>query len=409
MKNNDDLFIWGDNWWIESDRAWFVWGMENILLCIDLITRKCESAVCIPDDNPKKFRLTPYCIKYDKYIFCLPGLGESIWVYDLEDQYFSKIDIDNPNKGQMGFEFWVWEDKLFAVSTGELRKILEINIVQKKIDNYYTICEEGRLARSVMVNNAIYILSAESNMVYQFDLKTKAIKTHTLPDIDGKLWTICFDGEEFWLSGFQKEVYVWNPNTNMINLITNFPKGFGVYDFTKETTTGEVDCVSEKYEYHVFNFSVAAGNRIWFIPYNANKILYADKGMHELHSFEIDEENETKESIMARTSLGYKYLLGYLKDDRYLGLFSIKNNCMLEIDTVEMRYAYKRYDYCTGIDDNCLKEYAKQRGSIFYEANLWHRSVYKELISVMDSESRNISECDIGKDIYKKISTDMGK
>lgn len=404
MKSNDGLFVWGDNWWIEGDKAWFVWGMENILFYMDLNTGKCESTVCIPDDNPEKFRLTPYCIKCGKYIFCLPGVGESIWVYDLEFQIFSRIDIENPNKVRMGFEFWVWEDKIFAVSSGELGKILEINIDQKKIDNYYTICEDGRLARSVMVGNAIYILSVEANRIYQFDLKTKAVKTHTLSDIDGKLWTICFDGKEFWLSGFRKEVYVWNPNTNTINSIIDFPTGFGVYDFTKETTTGAADCVSEDYEYHMFNFSVTAGNRVWFIPYNANKILYADKGMHELHSFEIDEENETKESIMARTSLGYKYLLNYLRDDRYLGLFSIKNNCILEIDTVEMRYVYKQYDYCTGIDDNFLKEYAKHRDGIFYEGILWHRNVYKKLISVMDSESQNISECDIGKDIYKMVT-----
>lgn len=406
MKSNNDLFIWGDNWWIEGDKAWFVWGMENILFCLDLNTGKCESAVCIPDDDSNKFRLTPYCVKYGKYIFCMPGLGKCIWVYDLECQNFSRIGIDNPDKCQLAFEFWVWEDKLFAISSGELRKILEINISKKEIDHYYTICEEGRLARSVMAGNAIYILSVESNRIYQFDLKTKAIKTHTLPDIEGKLWTICFDGEKFWLSGYQKEVYVWNPNTNRINLITDFPKGFGVYDFTKETTTGEADCISENYEYHMFNFSVSAGNKIWFIPYNANKILYADKEIQELHSFEIDEENETKESIMARTSLGYKYLLSYLKDDRYLGLFSIKNNCMLEIDTVEMRYTYKRYDYCIGIDANCLKEYVKQRNGILSEGILWHRNVYRNLIGVMDSEARNIRGCCIGKNIYRKISTD---
>lgn len=404
MKSNDCLFVWGDNWWIEGDKAWFVWGMENILFCINMSTGKCELAVCIPDDNPTKFRLTPYCVKCGKYIFCMPGLGRSIWAYDLECQNFSKIDIDNPDKGQLGFEFWVWENKLFAVSSGELRKILEINISKKKIDNYYTICTEGKLARSVMEGNAIYILSVEADRIYQFDLKTKAMRTYILPDIKGKLWTICFDGEKFWLSGFQKEIYVWDQNTNMINTITDFPEGFGVYDFTRETATGEADCMSENYEYHMFNFSVLAGNKVWFIPYNANKILYADKGMHELHSFDIDEENETKESIMARTSLGYKYLLGYVKDDRYLGLFSIKNNCMLEIDAVEMRYSYKRYDYCAGIGNDCLKAYAKQRDGIFYEGVLWHRNVYKELIRVKNVESQNIGGCNIGKEIYKETS-----
>lgn len=404
MEVKDDLFIWGDNWWIEEGRAWFVWGMENVLFCMDLITGQCESAVCIPDTNSKTFRLVSNCLKCGDNIFCLPGTGNHIWIYDLKCRKFSNIYIDNPSRCQLGFDFWLYDNKLWAVSANEFRKVLEIDTIHKKIEKYYTICEEGTLARSVMVNSSIYTLALDTNQIYEFDVRTKEIVVYALPDIKGKLWTVCFDGEKFWMSGFQKEIYVWDQNTNMINTITDFPEGFGVYDFTRETATGEADCMSENYEYHMFNFSVLAGNKVWFIPYNANKILYADKGMHELHSFDIDEENETKESIMARTSLGYKYLLGYVKDDRYLGLFSIKNNCMLEIDAVEMRYSYKRYDYCAGIGNDCLKAYAKQRDGIFYEGVLWHRNVYKELIRVKNVESQNIGGCNIGKEIYKETS-----
>lgn len=404
MKDKDNLFIWGDNWWIEGERAWFVWGMENILFCMDLIRGKCESAVCIPDTNQKTFRLTPNCIKYNNNIFCMPGLGKSIWIYDLECQKFSKIDIDNPSKSQLGFDFWICGDRLWAVSAGEFGKIIEMNIRQKRVENYYTLCEKGKLARSVMAKNVIYTLAADSNVIYEFNIRTRILEICTLPNIRGKLWTICFDGEKFWLSGFQKEVYVWNKETNILHTITDFPKGFGIYDFTKETTTGEVDCISEQYEYHAFNFSVLVGNKVWFIPYNANKVIYSIKGSYELHEFEICEEKETRESIKARTSLGYKYLLEYVKDDRYLGLFSIKNNCMLEIDAVEMRYVYKQYEYCAGIGVKCLNEYSGRRDGIFYEKISWDREVYQGLVKAQKFDPENVKENNVGKSIYRKIT-----
>ena len=63
MKNNE-LIIWGDNWWIEKDNVWFVWGMQNIICCLDLKTMICELVINIPNKLQQKFRANPFCIKY---------------------------------------------------------------------------------------------------------------------------------------------------------------------------------------------------------------------------------------------------------------------------------------------------------------------------------------------------------
>lgn len=409
MAGDDGLFIWGDNWWIEGDKAWFVWAMENILFCINLDTNRCEAAVCIPDKNPHTFRLTPYCVKSGNKVFCMPNLGKCIWIYDLECQKFTALNIDNPKKVRFAFDFWMYAGKLWAVSSGDYGRILEININQEKIENYYTICEDDKLAKSTMVKDSIYTLTLDSNKIYEFNLRTKEKFVHILPEVRGRLWTICYSGEKFWMSGFQREIYVWDKQTNTLDKLTNFPEMFGVYDFTKETTTGEADCISKQYAYDIFHFSVAIGNKVWFIPYNANKIVYVAEGTDKLCAFEIYEENETRQSIIARTSLGYKYLLEYVKDDRYLGLFSIKNNCILEIDTLEMRYVYRQYSYCDDISATFLEECADRRNGIFKERIPWDRKVYRGLMDVQFCKNERKSANNVGNKIYKHIVENIDK
>ena len=80
--------------------------------------------------------------------------------------------------------------------------------------------------------------------------------------------------------------------------------------------------MKKEYELPAFLFSVVAGDYVWFIPFQTNKIMYADKKTCQLHVFEADGENETKQSLLGRIALGSKYILEYVRENRYIGLFS---------------------------------------------------------------------------------------
>lgn len=400
MKNKDKEFIWSDNWWIEEDNVWFVGGMSNILFNMNLKTGECEEAIDIPDSDTCKLRLTPVCLKRGKDVFCIPGFGQSIWVYNLDSKNFIRIDIDKPERFQLRVQVWERGDSLFIVSEN-WNRIMEVDVRQKVIKDYYTICEKDSVQKSTMAGHNIYMVSSDMGNIYQFDLCTKTIEVYSLPIEKKKLFTICFDGKKFWLSGYQKELYVWNKEDNSLVTVNSFPKDFGVYDFT-EKTSGEIDSKMTEYEFSAFLYSVMVGEYIWFIPRQTNKILYINKENYRLSVFEISEENETRKSILERGTYGFrlKYLLEYIRNDRYIGLFSVKNNRILEIDAKELKYQWKDYHF----GDECLKQCNEICQGVYYEGyDLLYDLTYRRELQTACHKLDSIGTDNVGMEIYRSL------
>ncbi len=398
MERDYRAFTWSDNWHVEGDKAWLVSGMHNILLCLDLKMKECESAVSIPEESSSKFRLTSYCIKCGDNIFCLPDTGKAIWIYNIRENGFSKIILDNPQNVRLAvYDFWMHDHKLFVVSNG-LGQIIEIDIINKKVKDTYTLCEGG-IRKSIKVGTDIYSLSNAGNEVCQFDLIKKTVTSYILPNIGRKFFTFCYDNEKFWLSGYGKELYVWKKGETTIKTINGFPKEFGVYNFSKETN-GETDCVKDEYELPAFLYSVSVGEHVWFIPFQTNKIVYVDKKSYELNVFETEGETETKQSLLGRTVLASKYLLEYIHENRYIGLFSIKNNYILEIDTWEKKTEIKKYTF----SNSCMHEIQKMfSGNIFCEGDGLYHEVYRTVLFGQEGEDRHKEISDVGLKIYEEM------
>ncbi len=400
MKQVEKLHIWGDNWWIEKNKAWFIWGSLNILCCLDLEMNECELLTYIPEILESRFRGNSICYKYGNDIYCMPIYGKSIWVYSMVDDNFCEIRVNNPNEGLINIQdLWEYNNKIYAISTG-LGQLIEIDLNEKKIKNYYSIIQDKIIVKSIKVDSLIYCLVGENNEIYRFNLETKETNRYKLPNIGRKFNTICFDGEKFWLSGYNKEIYVWDQKKNEISILDKFPRDFGMYDFTEETD-GKVNTITEKFEKFIFLFSVVIGQKIWFIPYHANKIIYVDRITNQIQAFEVEEEIETKESLLVRNRLACKYLLDYVKDDRYIGLYSVKNECILEIDTIEMKYKFKYYNY--HVNDKCVGECANLYNFTFNELNIWEREIYKRIIYLKNNNTHNVNVNCKGTEIYEKI------
>ena len=90
----------------------------------------------------------------------------------------------------------------------------------------------------------------------------------------------------------------------------------------------------------------------------------------------------------------------YIIDNRYLGLYSLKNKCILEIDTIELKYEYKKYNY--NMNDKYLMEIAKLYNNVFYEANVWSRVVVSKMLDLKNNIC-GIENKSIGANIYQKV------
>lgn len=405
MEYSNNTFIWSDNWWIEDNKAWFVDGMNNILFCLDLDTHMCELAIKIPDENSSTFRLTPICIKCGKDILCIPAKGKSIWVFNLDNCKFTEIVIDGLDNFQWAFDFWLYKDKVFAIAR-LTNKILEVNISQRKIDNYHIICENDLIAASVRVDDSIYSVSEQSGKLYRFDLLTYNVETYFISGIEKKLAAICFDGKQFWLSGYSKEIYRWNKEENCITKLDEFPENFGVYNF-RGNSDDVIDYETVEYEYPAFLNLVAVDEYIWCIPFETNKIIYVDKQTNEMKVLEIDDGVETKESILNiyHHCPGHKYLLEYVRDNRYLGVFSLEHDRVLEIDAKKLTYEW--HDYYIG--DRCMRQCAEIKMNTFFEYNLLDRKVYNTILQTNKCNISDVHKSCFGAKIYEELSTNIAE
>ena len=381
-----EYFFWSDNWCLDGNHAWFVDAERDILFQLNFVTGQCEFVKKIPNIIAQKFRLNPRCMKFRDMIVCMPDIGEYIWIYHLDQ--FEKIEISNPNNTRILINnFWEFEEKIYAVSVG-LNQILEINIENKKIDNYYNLAESNiQIAGSIKVNDKIFIVSAVSNHIYEFDLKTKRMITHKLTFLKDKLNNICFDGSKFWLSGYNKAIYVWDKVNDTVEVIKNFPELCGIYDYTGKSDSF-LNCKAVVYDTPVFKDIVTVGQYIWFIPFKTNKVIFVNKDTFEMFCLDIIYENETQDSL-ARNYMGHKYLLLYIREERYIGLFSFKNNGIFEIDSVNLRVNNQKYflpiqSMLKIVQERILGEY------YFFDRIIYQSILLANAFKTNKSESNNI-------------------
>lgn len=385
-----NIIPWSDNWWIEGSKAWFIIGAKNVLCCFDMDRNECDVMIEIPERSESKFRTAAFCMKYHDDVFCFPVSGSSIWIYSVGSGLFSEINIVNQHMAGLEMhDFWEYNGKIFVVSIG-IRRIFEINTEEKRVENDYALGQGERIARSVKAGTAIYTLSGMFQRIYRFDLFTKVTEAYELPQIGRKYSTICFDEDGFWLGGCRKEICRWNKKENIMD----------IYDgLFKEDMDGSEGSASEEPDTPLFLQTVTVGKYHWFIPFQMNEIIYVDRQYHKAYKFEIAEEFESKDSILARKIFKAKYILEYVREDRYLGLFSIKNNQIVEIDAETKTYRWCEYK----LGDQSIRKCAELVGNELDECNIWDREVFRKIIKMGNHNIRHGESKKVGIDIHREV------
>ena len=156
-----------------------------------------------------------------------------------------------------------------------------------------------------------------------------------------------------------------------------------------------MDCKTEVYNYPTFAYSVDLGGYIWFIPYLANKIVYVEKSTHIVRELKAEDELETNESLRARNAIGEKYVLEYIRENRYIGIFSNKNKNIIEIDTKEQEINLKNFHFSY----DCMRK----RKVVIVENDRFTINDYFSWLLKINVCEIAMDDRMIGKNIYNKI------
>lgn len=401
MQNN--RFLMSDNWYIEENKAYFCGTVLNAVFCVDLITQICDFIAWFPESDITGSRQNPYCIKRGKQIFCLPGAGKSVWIYNIQQKEWEKIEIGHEaqlylynkafysNKNDI---IWLFED--------ETGRVLKINFETKKLEKEFLVSNKygnDIYGECIFVQNKLYCVV--NNTIKCIDLNSEEIIIYEEEDFKANLFTICYDGVNFWLSGYCKEIYVWNPELGIVKVITDFPSQFGFYHFP---SMGQVyiDCNTYYVEDDPFFYeSVVLGKYVWFIPSQSSSIIYIDRETYEVNQLDIMEEQETVDSL--KRVFACKYLLEYVRSERYIGLYSIKNCWFFEIDTIELCVKNRAYKLSDETIFTIASAYGYNKGKIFFQEKRRIDSIFfserlKRSIEIADNSFKNI-----GKTIYDNL------
>lgn len=396
-------FIWNDNMYISGDEAWFIGSNVNALFKLDLRSGQYYFITYFPDSDVCGFRVSRVVTQYDGYILCFPDKGSVIWAFDTNKNELQKIELYNPDFQRMSFVYaYNVDGKVFAIASG-LMQIVELEITDKAHIKYYSLFEEYKQKeledslgeQSVLIGQCIYCIYWKTNLVCEFNVKTKEIRYYVIPNIKNGIATICYDGKYFWFSGWAKELYVWDKEKNSTRILENFPPEFGVYEID-DLKQLRVSSEKKMFERNVFFKGINVKDYICFIPFSANHIVYVDKHNFEIDIFMIPDEEEDIASWTR--SMNHKYIVEYIINENIIGIYSIKNEHVIELDVEKKEFEVKSF-LLNNQDKQRLWDILSQNKTLGYEVKS-SDLLYLMCGSVIHNQ--NISHELVGKIVYEE-------
>lgn len=328
-------FLWGDNWWIEGDKAYICSTVVAAVFCVDMTTLQCEFYARIPYKVFRKYRLNSYCVKYKDKIFCFPYEDRDICCYRIKERTWDKVKIGFANRLMICNDNCETDSSVWLMEHTK-RKLFQVNLDKEIVEREYVISSDKNAFSGfyVKVENNLYCTAGKQ--IHCINIKDGSIITYELPKIRIELYTISYDGCDFWLSGYGEAVYVWNPQKGII-------KEIKITDFVEKI---DVICKNSSIimdNMPLFEQSVFTGKHVWYIPLQCNApLIYIDKDSYKAGVLNIEGEQETEESLIKR-GLAFKYDFEYIRQDRYIGLYSCKRQIVFEIDTIKMCVDKRKY------------------------------------------------------------------
>lgn len=401
VRELDENIMWSDNWWIEGSNAWFIPGERNSLFYVDLKNNKVSFLNDLPINEKDAFRKYPRCIKCNNKIYCLPTYEKNILVYDLVYQEWKKIEISGGlTDNLLIIDYQIFEKKLYCVAKG-IKKIIILDIDSDMIVEMHDIekdYDSKTLGKSIFTDHYIYISSTLKFQMYEFNLLTGEIKTFELDKVNDRIQTISFDGNTFWLTGQYGIIYNWKKEKNEIVNYNGIPDCFGEYNYSN-IFNNYINYNPYRYEFPPFLESVNTEKHVWFIPYKTNYILYFDKNRKVISEFYIDNESLTNQIEVNNQFMKAIFLLLYVREKQYLGIYSLKNKRIIEIDTKQMKYHILQFE----LNDNMNRILSN---TIFAE----HKKMDQRMFRLFLGKSINkVENSKVGNYIYQFIKGDKNE
>lgn len=324
---------------IDEKQGWFIDENTNLLFNINFENRQytyIDSCASNIRDKEYKEAYDPLrCLAYKDKIFLFSHFEKKIFIYHTVTKRWTHIDIQSLTNETTSCSWGglvIYNGRIYAVH-GKKNILFEIDPEKENMLNVLKIIEGDDVHAGPIKyeDGYIYVLDSENTGFSSVNLETKEIVHYAISCREERFTTISkVKDDVFCFTGFHQGIYIWNQRSGDINVIKDFPDGIKVY--RKNDNKMMLDKIRED-KIHYFTTSIGTRDQIWFIPHHSNEVIYMDKKTYRLSILPITDEMEL---VMNRTYRQHKYIPVYLNKNRYIGLYSVKNRVLLEIDTKEI-------------------------------------------------------------------------
>lgn len=384
------------NFHIKENKAWFITDFEGALFELDFNKKKLKFIDTLGGQKENIAYQNSACFFYNNLLYCFPHFGQYIWIYNFKTKTWRDIfikELDNKIAGVMNYRYYEDNEEL-VVYICEQQSFLHFSLKDEKVTKCSFVSKniDTDSPSVIMLQNKAYVVSPWSDKLYHYDILSGNIKEYPIKCYDSGFYTSCYNDNKIWLTGNNHFLYCLNNECKIMKTIP-LPKEYGKNNAKLQKSEEDIPT----HILGMFNKSIFLNNIVWLIPGMDNNLLLFDTLKNEWHEMELPNENDSYETIKARL-YDTKYWFLYERDKRYFGIYSYKNDWILEIDTLTKTSDIISFDI-NDIPWNKILHNETNSKSL----KLWlNKLLEKETINNNQNNKNNL-ENSAGKQIYQFV------
>lgn len=318
----------------ENDDIWFVGNEYSLVFQANIRDCTIKKIIRIEENALRHSGQYRKLVKIEKKIVILPSGHNKIVIYNMENDKFSAVYLREKTSPSMSYV--TEEEKLYIINNTE---IIVLDIKHEKVEEYISIPYRDDMLNvmALKFEGHIMIPLVYENQILDFTISEKQFTRLQLEcDANGFVAGM-LDGTDVWLAGCNGNIVKWNYINRKCILYDKLPEDFESFDYDKDGNfmpweKGWRQGVCFKYWYSC----ILVDDKIWFLPFLSNSLLYIDKKTNVIHKYPFENEFETETTMKTHRCL--KFLLIGVQEERYIKIYSVKRNIIYSIDAVTLNY-----------------------------------------------------------------------
>ena len=214
---------------IDGENIWFITSNYPVLFQANIRNGKITKAITFPEERPFQDYAVYNMVYSENKLILIPGKGKNIIIYKTDTEKMETLAIGvNTERSKFGavcctenvlYLFPLYKDEIWEYSISDNR------ITHK------TLCDTNLIIDKNVQKEGDYVYAAKryGGIVYQYSLTDHRL---VKKEIEKYIWIAHYEESEIVICKERREVYLWNNDEGIIDVIAKLPDNYNVSEKT---------------------------------------------------------------------------------------------------------------------------------------------------------------------------------